>query len=138
MDEKQAKLSHFAGLIRIIVALVLIFILVFSFTRWASQRRSANRAAEKAGSTPTQKSPDSSDKNATTEEGQPPTPNKQMSEVPSGIDDSIRQPSASNTKNVPETGTGTNVLLTILMLSLLTYLGIFNQNQKNSVLSDLG
>ena len=137
MDEKQAKLSHFAGLIRIIVALVLIFILTFTFTRWASQRRSANRAAEKAGSAPSQKSPDSTDKNADTKQGQSSAPNKELSEVPSGIDDSIRQPSIANTKNVPETGTGTNVLMTILMLSVLTYLGIFNLSQKVSVRADL-
>ena len=139
MDEKQAKLSHFSGLIRIIIGLIVVFILVFSFTRWASHRRVANEAAQKATtatSQPTKKttiSTKNASKTTDISTGKSNDTSNQLAEVPSGIDDSIRQPSSTN-KGVPSTGIGSSIALTILMMSVITYLFVYTSRQKHSLL----
>ncbi len=139
MDEKQAKLSHFAGIIRIFVGLIIVFILVFSFTRWASRRRVANEAAQKAAVTTSQTAKKTTGetkndtKNADKSASKASDTSKQLAEVPSGIDDSIRQPSGAS-GSVPSAGIESSVGLTGLMITVVAYLFVYTSGQKHSLL----
>lgn len=139
MDEKQkVKLSHFAGIIRAFVGLIIVFIVTLGFTRWAGHRRVANESAQRAarGSS---KSPVTSSKS--TEESKRTRASKdesagsnQLATVPSGIDDSIRQPSSVNS-SVPSAGIEGSFGITVLMITVLIYLLMYNTAQRRLLFS---
>lgn len=134
MDKKQGSLTHFSGLIRIVVVVLIILVLGFFFVRWASNRRAAvevnNDSATKVSrESKPQESADSQEKSpASTEDAQ----------IPSGIADSEATPDtpSPNTgpSTVPEVGMDANVLLTVSMLVVGTYLLHTNMRLKQSLL----
>jgi len=143
MDEKRSTLSHFSGLIRIAVAVLIILLLTFLFVRWANNRRSSQDAAQKAaGTSKTQKTDTSnskasddndSDENETSSDlgdtdgsapvsiGTDTSEPEQDTSIPSGFADSV-----------PKTGIEVNVA-TILTLMTIVYLALYNTHTSQSI-----
>ncbi|MCB9823205.1 hypothetical protein H6800_02925 [Candidatus Nomurabacteria bacterium] len=143
MEENKGRMSHFAGTIRLVAAVVIAICLIVLFVRWANSRRQANDIAESNSkqSSQTQKqeaevssSKDSksnkqnTDKNSDKEIASTPTAS---TTIPSGIDDtrSSDKSVSSETTRVPEAGIGLPALY-LAMISLVTYLIVYNNQLK--------
>lgn len=133
MNEKQGALTHFAGLIRIVVVVLIILVLGFFFVRWASNRRAninSNEASTtKVGSeSQSKESKNSSDKDTSASKDAP---------IPNGIADSEITPDGTspNTgpRTVPEVGMDSNVLLATMMIVATVYLLSLNTQLKRDL-----
>ena len=133
MDEKQGSLTHFSGLIRIIVLALIVLVLGFFFVRWASNRRADVEVRN--GST-TKVSNES--KSATKNKDEKNTPTTEDTPIPSGIAESEATPDdpapSTGPTTVPAAGMDANILLTTLMIFVGSYLLYLNTRLKQSLM----
>lgn len=134
MDEKQGSLTHFSGLIRVVVVVLIVLVLGFFFVGWASNRRAA---VEVKNDSATKVSSESKTKESADTEGKSPA-STEDAQIPSGIADSEATPDTPSPSRgpsaVPEVGMDINVLLTVSMLVVGTYLLHTNMRLKQSLL----
>lgn len=131
MDEKKGTISHFAGIIRIIAAVIITMCLIVLFVRWANSRRQASNVAQKSSNQSSQTESTKS-KSTISPKDQKSTPGDRQTAstgatIPSGIDDT--RSSDSKTSNVPVTGLNLPAAY-IIMLSATAYLVTYNQQLK--------
>ncbi|MBP9738641.1 hypothetical protein KBD20_03060 [Candidatus Saccharibacteria bacterium] len=134
MEDKRGAISHFSGIIRIVIFAILAILLVVLFTRWAISRRESNKSAQNV----TESSQKEDSKTATTEnnssgsESEESKSNTETTTIPSGIAESTAEPEPGT--RVPNAGIGTNIAITIAMLTAITYLLIYNRTLSRNLL----
>ncbi len=131
MEDNRGTISHFAGIIRIIAAVIITLCLIILFVRWANSRRQAGEIAEKSANQSSQtestkSKSESSPKNDKSTDSDRQTASSGSS-IPSGVDDT--RTSRSKTSNVPATGINLPALY-IMMLTATTYLVTYNHQLK--------
>ncbi len=132
MEEKKGLLSHFGGLIRFIVFLILLGVVAFLVVRWAGNRQSAKQAQEAAQTG--QKSPPEGTSQAPDESTEPTTPTTTTpATVPSGIADSSAPTPGSEHSSMPNTGMESDVVITTVLLSSIVYLFSINRKYKQTL-----
>lgn len=143
MEENKGRMSHFAGTIRIVAAVVIAICLIVLFVRWANSRRQANELAksnsQESSQVQKQESEDSSSKdpaaikkntNESSDKETASTPASNTT-IPSGIDDTKSSAKSSNseTTRVPNAGIGLPALY-LVMIALVTYLIAYNKQLR--------
>lgn len=147
MEEQQTGsgvLSHFGGIIRIAVFIIVLGILTFFIIRFvrhrqdtqSAQRASQTSKSEKQQSNSTTKSKSQSTdstsnenvaKNDTNEDG---TSSSDSSDgaiaVPNGVADGVSPEVSSSHSAVPNTGMDQNIIVTAILLSVISYLSVKN------------
>lgn len=135
MDEKQRKigvLSHFKGIIRVIVFIVVIFVFAFMVIRFAQHRQEVKRAEQAADPSrnTTQIARTDKDKKPGNSSGAAKSKNGSSSEntitVPRGVDDGQQDVEAGASAVVPSTGIGENIVLTAAIWGIIAYLVVRN------------
>lgn len=125
MENNRGILSHFGGIIRLVIFIILLALITFFIVRWIRNRGETNRAQEASQGAVSDTADESVDqdtsKNTTKDDSSKPV----GTQIPSGIADS-GSGASTTTQTVPEAGIGTNVLITTVLLSLITYLGTKN------------
>lgn len=143
MEENKGRISHFAGTIRIVAAVVIAICLIVLFVRWANSRRQANELAKSNSQQSSQVQKEESDDSSTKDPKANKTNTDEKSDketastptsnttIPSGIDDTRSSAKSSNseTTRVPDAGIGLPALY-LVMVSLVTYLIAYNKQLK--------
>lgn len=142
MEENRGLLTHFSGLIRLIIGVIIVVIVAFLLIRAIGNRNDAKKA-EEATTQSQQKDEKESQSSGTTQtkdivEGDPSTdrastgaadvatPDESTEEtVPRGIADGL-----ASTGPLPETGLGADVLMTTLLSSTAIYLFLKGRQYK--------
>lgn len=130
MENHKGMLSHFGGVIRLIILIVCIAIIAFFVIRFVQSRGVNHRSQSQS----TQVVEKKDKENTPDEEGASRT--KQESEeggaqgIPSGISEGTDM---AETNRVPEVGMGFNVLLVAVCASLLTYVAVYTIQRRTTV-----
>lgn len=146
MSEKQGSVSHFAGVIRIVVAAVLVLLLVFFFTRWAVNRREANNNAERAAqsSSKTDEGADSTSASSAdaagskveigydsdaSDAGDAAAGSSSSDDIPSGIADT------GPSQTIPNTGSDASAVLMAATIATALYVGVYAHERSKRTVS---
>lgn len=117
MEEKRGIFTHFSGLIRIAVAVLLLIILTFFLIRWAQQRQGTSKQAEKvAAETKEKDTKNAKETQKSDDNTAEPVP------MPRGVADSEISPPAPTTAAVPSTGVDSTIIATLVFASITAYL----------------
>ena len=132
MEEKRGILSHFSGVVRLILFIILIIALLFLVFRWVGNRRAEKRAQEVVQTTKS-KDEKAEDKSQPSDNGQ----DVGVVEVPSGVADSnISKPSTTPTQGttkVPTVGMKEDLLITTGFICFIVFLLVKNRNLVNKL-----
>lgn len=125
MEKKRGVVSHFGGVIRIIILIISVAVITFFVVRFVRNREAVRNAERSLGGSQTQTKSDSkkSDQNnsgkdsssSDDSEGKGP----ESAAIPSGISDDSVDDTAST--HVPAAGMGTNMVTIAVFLGAMTY-----------------
>lgn len=131
MEDNKGTISHFAGIIRIVAAVIITLCLIILFVRWANSRRQAGDVAQDSANQSSQTEKTKSKTAISPKDDKSTDSDRQTAStggsIPSGIDDT--KSADTKTTSVPETGLNLSALY-IVMLSVVTYLATYNRQLK--------
>ncbi|MCA9309391.1 hypothetical protein KC973_03370 [Candidatus Saccharibacteria bacterium] len=140
MEKNKGASSHFVGIIRVVVLAVVLFLLVFLFTRWAVSRRQQNNESSKTTTSKTSDAktsdkdtskaaaPEDGGEDSTSQAENNDSSVSQTDEGVSGIDHlpatTPETPEQQPTGKVPNTGPESTALSVILISTIVYMVGL--------------
>ena len=118
MERAKGVLSHFGGVIRILILIISIAVITFFVARFFQRRAKVNESERTAKTAQSETRTDSSNRSSNDSEKKD-TEDKNEAVIPSGIDD--RDDSSAEGEPMPAVGMGLNILLSTAVLTVITY-----------------
>ncbi len=124
MERSKAALSHFGGIIRLVILIVLIAIITLfavSFIRNRQNTKSAEQASQGVGSEEGNATTDSTDSSDDSTAQDVDSDESSEATIPSGVSDSDLPPTVAS-NGIPAAGMGADIALTATILTIIAFL----------------